>query len=126
MGLWEDASTTFTCAAILTRSLTSETLLFFGLVCRLVLNPLSHTSQDWKLSYFFKKFLILIGGNFSIAFLKSKGERERERNTNVRETHRSVASSIHPNQGSNPHLGMCTDWELNRQPCGVWDDALTN
>ena len=24
------------------------------------------------------------------------------------------------------NLGMCPDWELNLQPFGVWDEALTN
>ena len=39
---------------------------------------------------------------------------ERERNSNVREKHQSVASYTHPN------------WESNPRPFGAQDDAPTN
>ena len=44
---------------------------------------------------------------------------ERERHTNVREKHRLVASSMHPNQESNPQ-------GPNLQPFGVRDNAPTH
>ena len=43
-----------------------------------------------------------------------EGDRERERNIDGTQKHKSVALHTHPNRGSNP------------QPFGVWDDALTN
>ena len=55
--------------------------------------------------YIFKDFIHL--------FLE-RGERrkkERERNSEVREKHQSVASRSHPNLGPNLHQGMCLDRE---------------
>ena len=53
-------------------------------------------------------------------------EREKERNINVREKHRLVASYTHPNQVQTCNLGMCSDWESEPQPFGVWDDTPTS
>ena len=46
------------------------------------------------------------------------GERERERNINVREKHRSVASHVHPNQGSTPQPRF-VPW-LEIEPSTFW------
>ena len=43
-----------------------------------------------------------------------EAERKRERDLNVREKHRSDASRMWPDPGSNP------------QPFGVWDDVPTH
>ena len=45
-------------------------------------------------------YFILTQGHFFSLLLKTKGERERD--INAREKHRSVASHLHPDQGSNP------------------------
>ena len=50
-----------------------------------------------------------------ISFLE-RGEgrdKDRERNINVREKHRSVSSLMRPTQGLNPQLGMFPDRESN-------------
>ena len=51
---------------------------------------------------------------------------ERERNIDVREKHRLVASYTHPNQGSNLQLGMCPNQESNPEPSGIWNDTLAS
>ena len=67
------------------------------LMCvRNVLSP-SHV----LIYYFFKDFIYL--------FLE-RGEGRKKRKG---EKHWLVASRTHPNQGTNPQLGMCSDWELN-------------
>ena len=54
------------------------------------------------------------------------GERKREREIDVTEKHRSVASCLHPNLGSNCNPGMCPDQELNPQCFGAQNDTPTN
>ena len=51
---------------------------------------------------------------------------EKERNIDVREKHRLVASYTHPNQGSNLQLGMCPNQESNPEPSGIWNDTLAS
>ena len=53
----------------------------------------------WNCTLFFKDFIDL--------FLDSREgrEKERERNTDMREQHQLVASCMHPNQGLNPQPG---------------------
>ena len=52
------------------------------------------------------------------------GERESDRNIDVREKHQLVASHKCPDQTRS--LGMCPDWESNPQPFGYWDDTPPN
>ena len=49
--------------------------------------------------------------------------RERERNIDVRERHRMVASSTCPTGDKTHILGMCPNQELNLQPFGLWDNV---
>ena len=51
---------------------------------------------------------------FLITFFVRRGERERERDIDVREKHRLFASCEHPDQGLNP------------QTFSAWDDSPTN
>ena len=55
--------------------------------------------------------------------LERKEGREKEKH--LCEKHQSVAFRMCPR---NPTyiLGMCSDWESNPQPFGVWDGAPTN
>ena len=50
------------------------------------------------------------------------GERERD----VKEKYRLVASHTCPDQDQTHNLGMCPDWGSNRRPLGAWDDGPTN
>ena len=60
-------------------------------------------------------------------FIGLRKKRERQRNINVEEKHRLVASLRYPKRGSNtPQLGMCPDREQNLQPFRVLDNAPTN
>lgn len=82
-------------------------------------------------------FLILVNPHqrvfFSIAFQREwKGGRGkggvRDRNINVRRTHRQAASHNHLDQGagSKPTTQVCAlDRELNRWPFSAWADTLT-
>ena len=53
-------------------------------------------------------------------------EREKERERETCERNIDWLPCTHPNQGSNPNLGMCPDWESNLQPFSVQDYAPTN
>ena len=50
-------------------------------------------------------------------------EKERERNIDVREKHRSVASHMCLNQGPNHNPGKSPEWELNQWSFALWDNA---
>ena len=50
-------------------------------------------------------------------------DKERERNTDVWEKHRSVTSHLPPTGNLARSPGMCPDWELNRRPFCVQGDA---
>ena len=60
---------------------------------------------------------------------REKGkDREKERNSNVREKHQLVASPMHPtpNWGWTYNLGMCPNQGSNPWPFSLWDNAMTN
>ena len=67
-------------------------------------------------------FLSSLGNIFFIAFRV----RRRERNTDGREKHQSVASCAFPTGYRTCNLGTCPDLGSNLQPFGLWDDAPTN
>ena len=82
-------------------------------------------------TFFFLSFHVLY---LLIDFLKSilliyfleKGEgrgKERERNSDVREKHQSVASRTSPSGVLAYNPGMCPSWESNHQPFGLRDVA---
>ena len=52
-------------------------------------------------------------------------ERDRERNIDVKEIHRSVASHVCHNWGSNPQPIMYPARESNLKLFGAWDNAPT-
>ena len=49
--------------------------------------------------------------------------KERERNIDVREKHRLVASCMCPGGDWTHNPGMGTDWDLSQQPFTLQDDA---
>ena len=55
-------------------------------------------------------------------------ERERERNTDAREKHRSLASHTCPDWGPKPATWAraLTSDQKNLRPLSLWDNALTN
>ena len=55
-----------------------------------------------------------------------KRGKERERNTDVREKHLLVASSTHPQQGSNPQSRHLPCLGIKPATFGVENNALTN
>ena len=55
-----------------------------------------------------------------------KGERERERNINMRQKHQPVASGTHPDRDQTCNLDMCPAQESNPPPFVLWTDAPTN
>ena len=50
-------------------------------------------------------------------------EKQRKRNTDVWEKHRSVASHMLPNQGPNCNPGLCPDRESNQRHFALRDDS---
>ena len=50
-------------------------------------------------------------------------EEKRERNIDVQEKHRSVASLTPPTGNPAHNPGMCPDWESNQQPFGSQTNA---
>ena len=74
------------------------------LIHRLVLNPLSHTSQ----------------GLFIYFLERGKGRaKKRERDIDVQEIHQSVAPHIQPSRDLACNPGMCPDQESNQRPFGA-------
>ena len=71
------------------------------------------------LFFFFKEINIFLAKLFFkdfIYLLLERGDRrekERERNTNMREKHLSVASPMSPTQDLACSPGMCRNWESN-------------
>ena len=82
------------------------------LVCRLGLNPLSHTSQGVS-AVLFCFFKILF-----ICREREKRKKEKERI--------SIFSCLSraPNWGPGPNPGMCPDWESNPWPFGSQAGAI--
>ena len=60
--------------------------------------------------------LILLFFFFRLYLRREGSEKERERNINVQETHRSVDSCTPPTGDLACNPGMCPDRELNRRP----------
>ena len=58
-----------------------------------------------------------------LSLLPSLKINERERNTDMKEKHWSVASCTAPTGDWTCYLGMCPDREFNRLPFGSWVDA---
>ena len=61
-----------------------------------------------------------------IYFFRDRGEgkeKDMERNINVREKHRSVASCTCPTRDQTCNPGTCPDWESNLQPFTLQDNV---
>ena len=50
-------------------------------------------------------------------------EKERERNIDRPEKHRSVASCMPPTRDLTCNPGMCPNWKLNQGPFALWEEA---
>ena len=69
-----------------------------------------HVILDLLTISFLKRFYLFI-------FWEKRGrEKERERNTSVREIHCLVASRVSSTRDLAHNPGMCPDWELNQRP----------
>ena len=73
---------------------------------------MAYTESNMSVMIFFRFYLFLEKG-------EERGKREgREKNTDVQEIHRLVASCTSPTGDLAHHLGMCPDQESNQRPFG--------